>query len=222
MNKRTAFILLLCLLPWVAQAHYIWIESEDAKTARVYFGEFNEGVREKAGGRLDERAAIQGSLIRSEGATDRLSFSKESDHFAVQPVSAGWVVVEDVANEVKDWTSSDIGIVKPMFYARAAVGGRLTPAEPTTDLDIIPDSKNPHLVRVFFQKQPLPDAKVMVHAPNEWSKELQANGKGEVTFATPWRGRYVVEVIHRERVPGEFQGKRYEAIRHRATFSHVY
>lgn len=223
MFKKTCTILALCLPPLWAQAHYLWIESPTADEARVYFGEFNEGVREKAGGRLDERDAREGWLIKPDGTREALSFTKKEDHFAVHPPAKnGWLLVQDLTNEVKDWTSSDIGIVKPMFYARAAVAGKLEAAEPTLALDLIPDAKDAHVLRVFFQKKPLAKAKVMVHAPNQWSQELQANDAGEVTIATPWPGRYVIEVIHKEREEGTFAGQAYEAVRHRVTFSHVY
>ena len=222
--RHLAFVLILgvCLLPRLGHAHYLWIESDDADTARICFGEFNEGVREKAGGRLDERNAIEGWLSPGGGPNERLSFTKQPDHFSAKTTSGRWIVVQDLTSEVKDWAASDIGIVKPMFYARAAAGSKLTPAEPLTTLDIIPEAKEPRVLRVFFQKQPLAKAKVMVHAPNKWSKELQTNASGEVTIATPWPGRYVVEAAHRERVAGAFEGRHYEAIRHRATFSHVY
>ena len=222
MIKKLTAIFALAFLPLLAQAHYLWIETGNEDSARVYFGEFNEGVREKAGGRLDERDTLEGRMVRAEGASEPLSFTKEPDHFAAKIGGAGWLLVEDLASEVKDWTSSDIGIVKPMFYARAAFGKPAPAAQPGLMLDIIPDPKNPRQVRVFFNKEPLVKAKLMVHAPNQWSQELETNSAGEATIATPWPGRYVLEVIHKERTPGEFKGKPYEAIRHRVTFSREY
>ena len=222
MLKQICATLLLALVPFMARAHYLWIESDAGAGARVYFGEFNEGVREKAGGRLDERDALEVRILRGDGSMEALPVSKQSDHFAVKSTQSGWLFAQDLTSEVKDWSSSDIGIVKPMFYARAFLGARLSEAQPALTLDIIPDPKNPRRLQVLFHNQPLAKAKVMVHAPNEWSKELEADGSGAVTIATPWPGRYVLEVIHKEREPGEFDGKRYEAIRHRVTFSHIY
>ena len=222
MIRKLLSLLALASLPLVAQAHYLWIESEDTSAARIYFGEFNEGVREKAGGRLDERDALKGHLMRADKATEALRFVKRDDHFASKVEGAGWLLVQDLASEVKDWSKSDIGIVKPMFYARAAVAGKLTPPQPSLTLDIVPDAAKPRELRIFFKQQPLSKAKVIVYAPNLWMQELQSNDSGEVTIATPWPGRYVIDVIHKEREPGEFQGQKYEAVRHRVTFSHVY
>jgi hypothetical protein len=36
-----------------AVAHYLWIEPDAARHARLYFGEYQENLREKSGGRLD-------------------------------------------------------------------------------------------------------------------------------------------------------------------------
>ncbi len=210
---------LLCL-PFGARGHYLWIESDTPAEARVFFGEVAEGVKEKAGGRLDERDAIQGRIERSENSSSALTLDKKADHFAIAKQDGnGWLVVQDLAGEVKDWTKSDIGIVKPMFYARAAIANKVTPAQPTLTLDILPDPQDPKQFRVFFKKQPLPKAKVLVYAPNTWMQELQADESGVVKISTPWPGRYVLDVIYKEREPGEFKGSRYEAIRHRATFT---
>ena len=212
---------LLCL-PLVGKAHYLWIESETPTEARVYFGEFIEDVREIAGGRLDEREKLTGKQVAGDKTTP-LAFEKKADHFAVKlDAPTGWLLVQDVADGVKDWTKSEIGIVKPMFYARAAVANKPAPAKPALLLDILPTGTDANELRVVFKEQPLPNAKVIVAAPNLWMQELKTDEKGVVKISTPFPGRYVVEVIHKERTPGEFEGKPYEAIRHRVTYSQKY
>jgi hypothetical protein len=213
---------LLCL-PWTAGAHYLWIESSTPDQARVYFGEVAEGVREKAGGRLDERDAIQARLEQVSKAARPLTLTKKEDHFSLTNQDhAGWLIVQDLAGKVQDWSKSDIGIVKPMFYGRAAVAGKVSATKPTLTLDILPDPSNPHELQVFFNQQPLPKAKVLIYAPNQWMQEFQTDEAGKVKISTPWPGLYVLDVIYKERTPGEFEGTKYEAIRHRATFSHKY
>jgi hypothetical protein len=78
---NTLIVLCLLALPALANAHYLWIES-DAREARVYFGEFNEGLREKAGGRLEERAALRAWLEPAVGPRRPLKLAKKNDHFA--------------------------------------------------------------------------------------------------------------------------------------------
>ena len=213
------------LLASQTRAHYLWIESERPNEARVYFGEYNEGAREKAGGRLDERETLTGWVQPGTPSKSALSFSKKADHFFAKPGrSSGWLLVQDVESEVKDWTKSDIGVVKPMFYARAAIAnhpGKAPKPEPVLPLDILP-GEDPHEFQVFFNGKPLPNAKVLVAAPNQWVQELRADADGHLKIKTPWPGRYVLDVIHKERVPGSFRGVPYEATRHRVTFTHVY
>ncbi|HEX7235080.1 MAG TPA: hypothetical protein VF243_07415, partial [Nitrosospira sp.] len=52
-------------------------------------------------------------------------------------------------------------------------------------------------------------------------QELSADENGKVIIPTPFTGQYVLEVIHRESQPGEFEGKQYEAVRHRATLTFI-
>ena len=210
-------------LPAIARAHYVWIESENTREARIYFGEFNEGVREKAGGRLDERAALEAWLERAKPGHEPLPLAKRTDHFSA-PLrdGAGWLLARDLRSEVKDWRKSDIGIVKPMFYARAAVANHApAPARPSLQLDMLPIENEPGSVRVYFAGQPLAKAKVFVYAPNLWMQELTTDENGRLTPKTPWPGRYVLDVVHKEPKPGEFEGQHYEAIRHRMTYSFV-
>ncbi|HWL54722.1 MAG TPA: hypothetical protein VNQ90_19935 [Chthoniobacteraceae bacterium] len=223
MKSRLLSAIALLSLSVCVQAHYLWIESDHEGEARIYFGEYNEGVKEKAGGRLDERDRMEGQLVAPDQAASPLRLVKKADHFVARTGKSGWLLVSDVTNEVKDWRKSDIGIVKPMFYARAAVGNQPLPdARPTLALDLIPDAAHPQNLRVYFNKKPLPKAKVIVTAPNLWMQELQCDQEGRVSISTPWPGRYVIEVIYKERKPGQFNGVAYEAIRHRVTYSQNY
>jgi hypothetical protein len=222
MFKTLVTGLALLSIPFGAGAHYLWIEVETPAEIRVFFGEFNENVREKSGDRLDERDSLKG-WIKQAGAPDRpLVFTKKADHFStVTDQKEGWILVQDVEGDVKDWTNSGIGIVKPMFYSRAALG---TPgnAEPALPLDVVPDPSVPDSLCVYFKKQPLPNAKLLIYAPNLWMQELKTDDQGRVKISTPWPGRYVIDCIHKEPVDGEFKGVKYEAIRHRAVFSALY
>jgi hypothetical protein len=221
-NLVKAVIFCLLGLPAVARAHYVWIESETNAEARVYFGEFNEGVREKAGGRLDERAALEAWSERVDHSKLRLELVKRADHFSVRlDKAAGWIVATDAKSDVKDYRKNRLGIVKPMFYARAAIANQPAAARPSLQLDILPVPGDAKAVQVFFGGRPLADAKVAVYAPNLWMQELRSDAQGKLTPATPWPGRYVLDVVHEESKPGEFNGQRYEVVRHRMTLSFV-
>ncbi len=215
----TLFASALLALP--ATAHYLWIEAGTPDQARVNYGEFNEGVLEKAGARLDERDGIEGWFTNPDSTKTPLKFEKQPDHFSAKlPTESGWILAQDLKGVVMDWTQYGIGVVKPMFYARAAAAGTVQQAaSPALTLDIVPVAGKPLTYQVFFQGKPLPNAKGFTYAPNQWMQEFATDADGKFTIVTPWTGRYVLELIHLEKAPGEFQDVAYEALRHRVTFS---
>lgn len=212
----------LALLPTTTFAHYLWIESETPDDARVFFGEYNEGVIEKSGGRLDERDTMQGWLQSGKSGKTKLKWQKLADHFVAKIDQAtGWLTVSDLENAVMDWRQYDIGLVKPMFYARAAVNNVTSSAKPTLALDILPVPGEKLTFQVFFQGKIMAGVKGRTYAPNQWMQEFKTGADGKFTIVTPWTGRYVIDVIHKEMSPGEFKGKKYEALRHRVTYSFI-
>lgn len=199
-----------------AFAHYLWLEKEGAG-ARLYFGEVNE-VREQSPGRLDEIPAPK--AWNAGGAA--LNASRGKGSFAIEGKTGQDLAAAETGYAVQDWTRHGIGVVKPMFYARSSAWpARAVAAAPELRLDVQPVPGAANTVRVLFDGQPLAGAKLAVHAPNGWDQEHKADEQGRVTLSLPWRGQYVLEAIHKEAAAGEFQGKRYEAVRHRATLSLV-
>lgn len=215
--------------------------------ANAYFGEYNGFLREEAGGRLDDRAGLTAAMIGPNGTKLLLDLEQKINSFrmAAQSDTPGiyHLIATDLDTPVKDGTPYEsIGVLyKPMFYARtqflAFEPGRVSEQVKTmTDtllLDIIPITS--HLdplkgtispkvgdevvLQVVFRGQPLAKAKPFAYAPNGWIKELPTNDSGITRFTPLWPGIYVIDCVNLEKTPGEFQGKRYEAIRHRATFT---
>lgn len=212
-----------------ASAHYLWIESageqESGQTeVKIFYGEYEEGVRESAGGKLDEVTDIRLLLPGNEEAAAEPQ--KAGDHFKAELPgdTSGFLQLEELGREVIDWTEYDIGVVKPNYYASAVLDGgkEALPAVPEnkTRLAVYPLELGTKVkLQVFFEGQPFHGAKVKAHAPNLWSRELKTDDSGTVEIDLPWPGQYVFEVIYKEKVPGEFKGKPYEAIRNRATFT---
>jgi uncharacterized GH25 family protein len=111
-----------------AQAHFVWVETDATAPAdkgqpvKVYFGEYAEFLREERGGRLD---SIDGVTLRVQdpkrGKTD-VSLTKQINHFSGALSSClpgrNAVVAEQAKAPVQDLRKHDLGIVKPMFYAR--------------------------------------------------------------------------------------------------------
>jgi hypothetical protein len=203
-----------------AQAHYLWIEQDKARHAKLYFGEFQEGVREKTGGRLDDIKEPHAWRLDPQGKRQEIKVTRQSDHFDLGVANrTSSLIAEELAHEVKDWTQYGIGVVKPMFYARMEPLPTRSGSKPELVLDILPEAGARNVFTVYFRNAPLAKAKVMVYAPNLWMQEHRSDENGKVKIATPWPGLYVLEVIHMEKQPGEFQGKKFEAVRHRATLT---
>ncbi|MBI3316484.1 MAG: hypothetical protein HYZ85_00575 [Candidatus Omnitrophica bacterium] len=233
-NLSIAFLAGIVLMIPTAQAHYLWIEapsnkSDDPAKLEVYYGEFEESLRERAGGRLDEVSKIDAWVLTPQGKKE-INLEKQDNHFeTVVPKKSSddpIIQVHELKRPVQDWQKYDIGIVKPMYYASAFyfppadIGSDLPLPEIKTTMAIYPIRLGSEItVKVFFKDKELSNAKVNVHAPNGWSKELKTDESGSVRFRPLWPGQYVIEVIHLEKTPGKFEGVAYEAIRHRATFT---
>lgn len=234
-----------------AHAHFVWVETEATAPAptgqpvKVYFGEYAEFLREERGGRLD---SIDGVTLRVQdpkrGKTD-VPLTKQVNHFAGALSSCvpgrNAVVAEQTKAPVQDLRKHDLGIVKPMFYARtyfvcleeSRVNEHERDQSTPLALDLIPLTTGINLaagrvtpgpggeivVKALFHGQRLPATQVLVHAPNGWDKELKTDADGIVSFTPLWPGRYVLEMIHVEKTPGEFEGTAYEAFRHRSTLA---
>lgn len=215
-TRLAALGAVLLLAASAAQAHYLWLE-RDGKRSFLYFGEVNE-VREQSPGRLDEIPAPSvWSLER--GAWQPRQLVRRAAAFAIDGRPGTDLVAVEGRYAVQDWTKHGLGVVKPMFYARI---GQWTmrqpvPAVPELRLDIQPVPGTASTVRVLFDGTPLAGAKLVVHAPNGWDQDHKAGEDGRVQLQLPWRGQYTLEVIHREPASGEFEGRRYEAVRHRGT-----
>jgi len=214
---------------------------------KSYFGEYHESLREETGGRLDDRAGLTAWMVGPDGEKVPLNLEQKVNFFqmAVKPNTPGKynLIATDVDTPVKDGTPyASIGLMyKPMYYARTQVlafePGRVSEREKditdtllldivpiTSHLDPIKGTISPKVgeevvLQVVFRGQPLAKAKPMALAPNGWVKELRTNASGITRFTPLWPGTYVIDYVNLEMTPGEFQGKTYEAIRHRTTFT---
>lgn len=201
-----------------SHAHYLWIEQDAKGNARLNFGEFENALREKSPGRLDDIKAPSVML----SATQPVTATRTANGFALSKradVKSSLTAIDNSMG-VKDWRASGVGIVKPIFYARYAVRDVANSAAMPAQMafDVTP-SGQPGQFTVTLNGKPLAKTKVDLFAPNGWAREARTNEAGEVIFPMPWRGQYVIEVTHKEEVPGEFEGTKYEALRHRATLT---
>ena len=207
----TAFTLIAAL---PAQAHYLWLEQANGQT-KLYFGEYENALHEKIGGRLDSIAApvVMTNPQVEKGAS--LSIKHMDDYLSVEGAQSQAVIAQELTMKVKDLTKHNIGIVKPMYYAKIGNGN----AEGLSALQLDIQALGNNKVRINLHGKPLAKAKLKVYAPNQWMQELDANDAGEVAFETPWNGIYVLEVVTVEPVKGEYQGEKYDGTRNVSTLT---
>lgn len=210
----TLFITSTLLTALPASAHFIWLEQADNQT-KLYFGEYEGGLREKTGGRLDTIVAPEAFVL--DGKVVPLALKRNVDFIAVDGANNQPVIAHELSMKVKDMTKYYFGIAKPMYYARIGTGAAEIGSMNALDIQPLGNNK----VRVNLNGKALSKAKLKVIAPNQWLQELDADEKGEATFNMPWVGLYVIEVVYLEPNKGSYQGDAYENIRHVSTLSIV-
>ncbi len=198
-----------------AQAHYLWLEKVDGQP-RIYFGEYQDGLHEKSGGRLDTIAQPQAqALLTGKNPVD-VAVERKNDHLAlIKAPAKARLIAWDFGLKVKDLSKNKIGIVKPMYYARLAVGDVEDVSSLTLDIQPVGAGR----LRVNFKGQPLGETTLVFYAPNQWLREYKTDQNGEVTIAMPWQGLYIAEVVHLESAPGDYQGDAYDSVRHVGTLT---
>lgn len=207
------------LISSAAQAHYIWLEPGNA-SAMLYFGEVDAQLRENSPGKLDKIDVLQafaysGKIV--DGNVKEIAANRKSNHFLIESGSASTVLAREESVAVVDLGKHKLGMAKSNYYARMGLASTLGASSPLA-LDIAQGNK-PNVFIVSYRGVPLQNAKVEVIAPNTWMQEHHTNAQGIVNINTPWRGLYVVHVLHVDPTPGEFSGKAYDNLRNHLTYT---
>lgn len=205
---RSRFFLATLLsfgLVGTAAAHTIWVERE-GDGARLYFGEFDENLREGSPGLLD-RLKPEAKVAGSDKA---LTLDKQATFFAVAGPLAkdDSIVVENVA--VTERRGERPTKVLNRLGARTVTDFKELPAVNT--LDIVPAGK-PGQFKVFYQGKPLAKAKAELIAESGWKREFKTDEQGLFEATLPWRGGYVIEVQHTDATPGKLGEEAYDSVR---------
>jgi hypothetical protein len=202
-----------------ANAHYLWIEQAQ-EAARLYYGEADLRLTEKSPGKLDNIKSPQAFIQRA--ANDKpaaVAISRNAEHFAIDGAKrAPAVLVAEESLEVRDLTKHGLGVAKSNYYARHGQPGTNGTASPLA-LDV--QGRGPNTLALLYRGQPLKGAKVEVIAPNTWMQEHKTDAQGVVQINTPWRGQYILHVLHVDQAPGDFAGQKYENLRNHLTYSFI-
>ena len=212
--KKPTIALAALLACGTAQAHYLWIESGDSG-AKLYFGEAEVLLKETSPGKLDNIKGPQAFTVDKSGAKATAAITRAADHMAVAGKAAAVLVAEE-SLEARDLSKHGMGVAKPNYYARTG-----QPASGAAVLPLDVQAQGPNAFAILYRGQPLKDAKLEVIAPNTWMQEHTTDAQGVVHINTPWRGQYVLHVLHVDKTPGEFGGKKYDNVRSHFTYTFV-
>jgi hypothetical protein len=73
---------------------------------------------------------------------------------------------------------------------------------------------------IWIETQPTARVRLQAQGPNGWIKEMRPSDSWGVTSFVPlWPGRYVIALERDEPSVGELQGRKYDTISQRVTFS---
>lgn len=201
-----------------AHAHYLWIEP-GGTGARLYYGEADAPLKEKSPGKLDNIKAPQAFVSDTvTGKPTAVAVSRTAGHFAIASnKGAPTILAIEESLEVRDLTKHGLGFAKSNYYARHGQPGADNGSATALVLDV--QGRGQNALTVLYRGQPLKDAKLEVIAPNTWVQEHKTDAQGSVVINTPWRGPYVVHVLHVDKTPGEFAGTKYESLRNHFTYT---
>ena len=205
-------LLLACGL---ARAHYLWIEPGSAG-AMLFYGEAEALLKETSPGRLDRIGAPRALATPADGQPARVAtLERMAGHIAIHgSVGAATITVQEESLPVRDLSAHGLGRAKTNYYARH---GQPVDGAASLPLDVRVDGAG--ALTVLYRGQALAHAKFEVIAPNTWVQEHKTNARGQAHINTPWRGLYVLHVLHVDRTPGQFSGQPYDNLRQHFTYS---
>ncbi|WP_050874546.1 TonB-dependent receptor [Comamonas testosteroni] len=190
-----------------AQAHQVWLENNGGQ-AQLFFGEFNDNLRETSPGALDKFLATPTLAQQTTSGTQQLSGQRNATGFSYNAASQAQTLFASAAYPLIDRSKRN----EPALLWVPAARWVATPAQAVAAnaqaLDLVPTG-TPGQLMVSFNGMALPKTKVQIVAPSGWSREAQSDEQGRVNFALPWKGLYVAEVHHSHKQGGEAQGKSY-------------
>ena len=127
--------------------------------------------------------------------------------------------------DVIDYTKYDFGVFKTHYHsvAKIQVGDSVKETIASNENGItiknIPGSENEIKLQVLYKNKPLPNNELKIFVADLWSKTLETDENGMVTFKLPWKTKYIVETTVKEEVPGKYNGKDYEFTWHCVTYT---
>ncbi|REE00445.1 DUF4198 domain-containing protein [Marinoscillum furvescens] len=241
MNFRSLlFSLLLCLMSYLGMAHYLWIETPEigklnkSHQVKVYFGEYTYGAIEDPNS--ETFAGVKYFklwVVSPSGQKEHIDVEAGENAFVGSfiPKEKGTYTVTMNNDEIPviDYTQYDFGIFKTHYHATAkvVVGQQVLATQPTNSnglalvntTDQVARQNSEVSLQVYFKGEPFADQEVTIFVADLWSKKLESDETGTISFRLPWATTYTIETTYSEQVPGTYRGEDYEFVWHCATYA---
>jgi uncharacterized GH25 family protein len=232
--KKLIFTVVFILVATLQSfAHYLWIETSatgvlnEEQEIRVYFGEYTSGLIEKV-----DKEAYQNVndfilwVMDASGNKTELKVIAKEDYYLTKFKSNGtYTVLLDNNNiDVVDYTQYDFGVLKTHYHAVTKIQvGKKTNETTAANKDGITvkdvSATNEKIeLQVLYKDKTLKDIQVKIFVADQWSKTLETEENGLVSFKLPWEAKYIVETTIKEEVSGVYKDVKYEFIWHCATY----
>jgi len=211
----------LAALVWLslssaAWAHALSIEPDGAGF-QLFYGEFDENLREGSPGLLDRLEPLPAAKAFSPAGAQPLTVEKKATGFVLGGAFAGvdGVVAEQVRIVERKQGEK---VTRTLGRLAARYVADFSERPPLIALDIVPAGK-PGAFRAFYDGKPLPNAKIEVAAEFGWKKELKSGADGSFEVVLPWKGTYVIEATLMDATPGVLGTEPYDAMRFATTLA---
>lgn len=222
--KNQLFSLLFLFSPLLSLAHGYWLEVKgngqvgQAVTVRIFFGEYENNLREK-GKMLASMSDFKAYALDPSGQQIEIPLRQTETCWegSFTPAQSGTyqVLALNDTRGVQDWTRHGLGVVRPIEYLRqhyvagkpSVATGQPLPVDVTAEWG--------ETVRLTARKAgaPLPKTSLTVLNPAGWEKKVTTDEQGVATFKPAGKGIYLVELDERDKTPGTFGGKEYQGVR---------
>ncbi|HET8736330.1 MAG TPA: DUF4198 domain-containing protein [Pricia sp.] len=235
MIRHLFIFMILLAAPITAKAHYLWVETArngmvgQEQKVKVHYGEYTYGVIEEVNGEAFPAVSLFTLwVIHPDGEKEMLETKAEKNHYSASfvPQKNGTYTLLLNNNEIEviDYTQYDFGIFKTHYHSTAKVS--VGNAEGDTEVQnpsglAIKELANDGgkvTLQVLYKDSPITEQEAKIFVSDLWSKTLETDEKGQITFELPWDTKYIVETTKKEEVPGTYKGKDYEFIWHCATY----
>ncbi|MDO5981422.1 DUF4198 domain-containing protein [Flavivirga spongiicola] len=235
MKKSILTFALIVLATTQTFAHYLWIETNPngaigkEQEVKVYFGEYTYGVIEKVNGEAFPKVKdFKLWVVDVAGNKTQIKVTSTEDYYlgTFTPASKGihTIILNNDKIDVIDYTKYDFGIFKTHYHAVAKVnvGNTRGKTKALNNKGItvkdISENKKEIKLQVLYKEKPLVKNEVKIYVSDQWSKTLETDDNGLVSFKLPWKTKYIIETTTKEEVPDEYKGKAYEFIWHCVTY----